>query len=197
VSQAEAQRRGQVYDKVDCSYLFQVNSHWAVDSRKVGGKMRCAAPRHFVALSWSFVAVQRPPSCFVNHAVPHGESDSDTASLASPGYDASRMWRRLCSFANHRNTNNAYAKVMLVNGEHRVAIYAKVPLAAGAEIFYDYGYHAASDAYCPKWGDGPPATRRGPAAAATGSTGAKAELQPRASVRALWGDASDDEAGVM
>ena len=42
VSQAEAERRGQVYDDIDCSYLFQVNEAWAVDSRKVGGIMRCA-----------------------------------------------------------------------------------------------------------------------------------------------------------
>ena len=58
-----------------------------------------------------------------------------------------------CRFANHRNPNNAFAKVMLVSGEHRIAIYAKAPLAAGDEIFYDYGYHASLEGYCPTWGD--------------------------------------------
>jgi hypothetical protein len=60
---------------------------------------------------------------------------------------------------------------MMVNGEHRIAIFAKQDIAAGAEIFYDYGYNA-SDGYCPNWGDAP---RRGPSASDTASGHASVE----------------------
>jgi hypothetical protein len=40
LEQQEAERRGQVYDQIDCSYLFQVNEDWALDGRKVGSLLR-------------------------------------------------------------------------------------------------------------------------------------------------------------
>ena len=43
-------------------------------------------------------------------------------------------------FINHgRKRANCYPKVKLVNGEHRIAFYAKKSLAAGVELFFNYG----------------------------------------------------------
>lgn len=43
LSQEECERRGQVYDIINSSYLFQLNTEWAIDARKAGSKLRCAA----------------------------------------------------------------------------------------------------------------------------------------------------------
>ena len=64
-----------------------------------------------------------------------------------------------CRFANHSKSNNAQPRVMMIDGEHRVGIYAKVDLPAGTELFYDYGYHS-SDGFCPQWGDEPVGGKR-------------------------------------
>lgn len=42
LSQEECERRGQVYDIINSSYLFQLNTEWAIDARKAGSKLRCA-----------------------------------------------------------------------------------------------------------------------------------------------------------
>jgi hypothetical protein len=62
-------------------------------------------------------------------------------------------------FANHSKTSNSQARVMMVNGEHRVGLYATSDLKAGTELFYDYGYHNVSDGFCPQWGNEPTAKK--------------------------------------
>ncbi|KAL7686517.1 putative SET domain, tesmin/TSO1-like CXC domain, pre-SET CXC domain-containing protein [Plasmopara halstedii] len=52
-------------------------------------------------------------------------------------------------FANHSTVNKkCKGKIMTVQGEHRISIWAQQDIAKGEELFFDYGYHGET---APDW----------------------------------------------
>ena len=55
-------------------------------------------------------------------------------------------------FINHSTTPNCEIRVMYINCEHRIGLYAKQNILTGEELCFDYGYKRnGSKSFIPLW----------------------------------------------
>lgn len=144
ISQDEADRRGKVYDKYMCSFLFNLNN----GKQTVGSKNDKSEPE---VTSTAESATRNVPRVFFSQQtsslMPPGKATKSALPtiLSTP----TAMQKVTCVEARRRRDEPRRREsqflltllcsaVMMVNGDHRIGIFAKRAIQTGEELFFDY-----------------------------------------------------------
>ena len=106
----QSDRRGKLYDKIDSSFIFELNSAYCVDATYKGNKSK-----------------------FVNHNVNQPNVQPKIMQVCEMIFFIFGITRH-----NKRLLNGIF--YVQVSGDHRIGLYAKRDIAAGEELSFDYGY---------------------------------------------------------
>ena len=119
-----------MYDKYMCSFLFNLNHGKSCHLKGVACHLKgVACHLKGVACHLKGVVCTRGVSSNLFFFSCHFPQDYVV--------DATRKGNKI-RFANHSINPNCFAKVMMVNGDHRIGIYAKRNIEPGEELFFDY-----------------------------------------------------------
>jgi SET domain-containing protein len=127
ISEEEADRRGRLYDKQACSYLFNLDNDRCVDARQYGGKIRSVFSfrsmtktiYHYRHLSLDLLIIHQNRIVFRRS-----------------------NWLMVNYLFVCPSTKMNRELFLLFSGDYRIGIYAKQTIYQGEELFFEYMYDA-------------------------------------------------------
>ncbi|DBA02429.1 TPA: hypothetical protein N0F65_008643, partial [Lagenidium giganteum] len=170
ISQQEADRRGAVYAKMKLNFMFDLNDDTLVDAIRDGNKSRfinhssaqpnCRAKivqingSHRIGF-WAAADVQAGDELFFHYGFqfdrwrclimavcdmlirpPRRGFDQNDDTLVDAIRDGNKS-----RFINHSSAQpNCRAKIVQINGSHRIGFWAAADVQAGDELFFHYGF---------------------------------------------------------
>jgi len=137
ISQDEADRRGKVYDKYMCSFLFNLNNGKPASSFTPIGSI----PQLLMLFTAVFCSLQ------TLSLMPRGKATRSALPTILLTLTAMQKVRRsahvssvevVCLCVPLQWLMCLLSAVMMVNGDHRIGIFAKRAIQTGEELFFDY-----------------------------------------------------------
>ena len=138
LSQNEANRRGKIYDKLKCSFLFNLNDQCVLRFVFIISLTTQIYTR-FRSLSLSSNSFARRTFDGGGLRIRSHFSHTLKTYLFRYVVDATRKGCKI-KFANHSSDPSCFCKVLLVDGDHKIGIFAKREILAGEELHFDYAY---------------------------------------------------------